>query len=102
MDAKTFADFERRVAEKAHSMWEEAGCPEGGEQPYVDRARALLEISENPEAGRLTIAQSIPPRGEPLLAVENQGEMPGLTDQGDDQLFPEEQQSVEVPLPQKD
>jgi hypothetical protein len=101
MDPKAFQEFDARVAAKAQQMWEEAGRPDGGAGHFLDRARALLEIAENPSAGRVSLADSLRPDIEPLLAVENQGEMPGLTDQGEDQLFPEEQQSVEVPVPRK-
>lgn len=99
MQSKDFAAFDARVKARAQKMWEEAGRPEGGSARFEERARDLLEISENPEAGRISIEESTRPRINTLVDVENQGEMPGLTDQGDGQLFPEQQQSVDVPIP---
>lgn len=94
-----FEAFDARVKARAMQMWQEAGRPDGGAAHFEERARDLLEIYENPEAGRVSVAESLRPRVDTLVDVENQGEMPGMTDQGDDQLFPDEQQSVEVPVP---
>ncbi|MFT4148936.1 MAG: DUF2934 domain-containing protein [Paracoccaceae bacterium] len=99
MKPRDFDAFDRRVQARAQKMWEEAGRPDGGAELFRERARDLLEISENPEAGRMSVAESTRPRINTLVDVENQGEMPGLTDQGDGQLFPDQQQSVDVPIP---
>ncbi len=99
MKPKDFDAFDKRIEAKARQMWEAAGRPEGGFAPYLDDAKGLLEISENPEAGRISIEESAKPVINTLVDVENQGEFPGLSDQGDKQLFPAAQQTVEVPLP---
>ena len=99
MKPRDFAAFDARVKAKAQEMWQTAGRPDGGPEHYLDQARALLEIYENPTAGQVDPAKAARARVNTLVDVENQGEFPGLTDQGDDQLFPDEQQTVQVPVP---
>ena len=60
-----------------------------------------MAIEENPDAGHIDPEKAAEPAIEPLAAVENQGEFPGLTDQGEDQLFPDEQATVEAPVTHK-
>ena len=31
-------DREKRIRERAHQLWEEAGCPEGRDQEFWERA----------------------------------------------------------------
>lgn len=97
---------ERRVSERARKLWEEAGRPASGPQDYVDRARELVAIEEHQKdtlkptgAQPREVAEDIPlasddvlgPEGEPIeptLAVENEGEFPTLTDQGEGEQVP--------------
>jgi hypothetical protein len=85
---------EQRIARRAYRLWEEAGRPHGRDQDHWERARFLIGLEDNAQAGQLP-NPSIPtvqnPAGtapthapaEPLReAVENLGEFPGLTDQG--------------------
>lgn len=88
MDAAEFQAWEQRVADKARVMWEQAGRPEGGSERYQDAARELLAISENPEATTRSPDSTEGAGVEPLIAVENQGEFPTLTDQGEEQSYP--------------
>jgi len=101
MDRRAFAALEDRIANRARQMWEDAGCPDGGPDRFADRARELVAIEENPDAGRRDPDKAAKPAIEPLAAIENQGEFPGLTDQGEDQLFPDEQATVEAPVTRK-
>ena len=101
MDRTEFDALEDRISARARQMWEDAGCPEGGPDRYRDQARELVAIAENPDAGRIDPEKAAEPAIEPLAAVENQGEFPGLTDQGEDQLFPDEQATVEAPITRK-
>ena len=87
MDEQEFQDWEQRIAERARRLWQDAGRPEGGPEAYADEARERVALEENPRAA--TRAPDEPdPDGEPLEAVENQGEFPTLTDQGDEQGAP--------------
>lgn len=101
MKPKDFAAFDDRIRAKAQEMWHTAGRPDGGPEQFLEQARALLEIYENPTAGQIDPDKAARPRIDTLVEVENQGEFPGLTDQGDDQLFPDEQETVAVPIPDK-
>jgi hypothetical protein len=110
------ASHEARIAERARQMWEADGRPAGQEAEFRERARELLAIAENPDAGQLPnpmIADarlspadlagttSLPgedavlpkPGGEHMIEEadiqENLGEFPGpYTDQGDRQQTP--------------
>lgn len=100
---------ERRVSERARRLWEEAGRPASGPQDYVGRARELIAIEEHQKdtlkpvgAQAREAVEDIPlasddvlgPEGEPIeptLAVENEGEFPTLTDQGEGDQVPHRQ-----------
>jgi len=85
--------MERRVEERARHLWESEGRPKGGAGQFRDRARQLIAIEDNPHAATEPVPD--PPRqtggdrgAEPLEAVENQGEFPTLTDQGEETTAP--------------
>ncbi len=109
-------DLEARIAARARQMWEADGKPAGQEAEFHERARELLAIADNPDAGQLpnpmaadaqvspadpTGVTSLPgedatlpkPGGEHMIEEadiqENLGEFPGpYTDQGDRQQTP--------------
>jgi hypothetical protein len=103
-------DIERRVAQRARQLWEQAGRPAGGSDPYIDRARELVAIEDRQKqttkplaAAERTgpegepIATSVGPQGEPIEsveAVENLGEFPTLTDQGEEQQIPQRRKAA--------
>ncbi|WP_429912162.1 DUF2934 domain-containing protein [Glycocaulis sp.] len=78
-----------KVQARARRLWEEAGSPLGGPQAYENLADDLISIEETGD----NPTRPIRPRGgdpdvEPLEALENQGEFPTLTDQGEDNTTP--------------
>lgn len=83
-------DLERRVAERAYRIWEREGRPEGRSAEHWDMAREEIAIEDN-QRGTLRPNPSHGPDDttehtepvEPVLSVESQGDMPGLTDQGE-------------------
>jgi hypothetical protein len=97
---------EQKVARRARALWTEAGKPAAGPDAYVGRARELIAIEENlKDTLKPTGAQTqenveddpiaspdvIGPEGEPVepvLAVENEGEFPTLTDEGEGEQVP--------------
>lgn len=85
MDRREFDAWQDRVSARARVLWTEAGEPEGGPERLEDQARELLAIEENPHAATKAVDRA--PEAEPMIAVENQGEFPTLTDQGDEQIF---------------
>lgn len=88
MDAKEFEAWEDRVAARARVLWADHGEPAEGPEHFLDMARELLAIGENPGATTKPVTDPAAPEAEPLLAVENQGEFPTLTDQGEEQTAP--------------
>jgi hypothetical protein len=83
--------IEKRIRARARVLWEQDGRPNGREDEYLERARELEAIADNPGAALLpnphAKADEPPPFEEPVEppeAIENQGDIPGaLTDQGD-------------------
>ena len=85
------SDQESRIRERAYFLWLREGCPEGRADVHWDEASELVAIEDNQ---RLTTKPLPPPGGdagtiEPIEAVENAGEFPTLTDQGEEQAYPQ-------------
>jgi len=95
MDQREEARREARVREKAHQIWEREGRPRGMEKEHWDKASELVAQEEahrdtlrpNPSHGPDDTAIHSRPV-EPLSAPENLGEVPGLTDQGEQGPYP--------------
>jgi hypothetical protein len=97
---------DRKAAARARSLWEGAGKPSSGPGAYADRARELIAIEEhqkdtlkptgaepqeNAEDDPIASPDVFGPEGEPVepvLAVENAGEFPTLTDEGEGEQVP--------------
>ena len=75
---------EDEVRARAHQLWEEEGRPEGQADRHWFTARETLAIEENHEAALLPIDTGTEP--EPIEALENTGEFPTLTDQGEQEI----------------
>jgi hypothetical protein len=82
---------DRAIRQRAERMWHDEGCPAGRMEDYLERARELQAIIENPTAGQLPnpmtahhgeIGPDQPVEEAELM--ENLGEFPSLLgDQGD-------------------
>ena len=85
-------DHDKRVAERAEQIWHEKGSPAGGPEACRDEAEELVAIEENFEATLKPVdPDAVGPYGEPvepLEGVENEGEFPTLTDQGEEETVP--------------
>ena len=87
--AMTEKQHDREIRARARRMWREAGSPKGREDEYLERARELQAFVEHPGAGLLPnpmLAHPLPgvteePVEEAEL-LENLGEFPGRSDQG--------------------
>ena len=84
------AEHDRRIRVRARRMWREAGSPKGGEGEYLERARELQAFIEHPGAALLPNPMVAHPQPgateepvEEAELLENLGEFPGRTDQGD-------------------
>ena len=88
MDQKEFAAWEKRIAERADRLWQDAGRPEGGADHFLDDASMLIAIEENPKAGTLDPEEAAKPVVEESALMRNLGEFPTLTDQGEETTYP--------------
>lgn len=89
MNRQQFEAWEGRIATRAHQLWRDAGNPEGSLAPYYEQARELIAIEENPDSGTLDPAEAAEPIVEEASLMRNLGEFPTLTDQGDEQTYPD-------------
>lgn len=88
-------DLEQRIRERAYRIWLEEGRPSGRAEAHWDMARELVAI-ETSQRDATKENPATPSRDrtfhdrpvEPMEAVENQGEFPTLTDQGEEQGYP--------------
>ncbi len=85
---------EQRVRERAYHLWEADGKPHGRDVEYWQRARELVAMEENGNAGRLTNPQNHPDSARETSVEEseiqkNLGEFPDrFADQGEWQQTP--------------
>src|ERR1700730_11736172 len=100
-DADT--EHSRHVRVRARRMWREAGSPKGGEGEYLERARELQAFIEHSGAALLPNPMVAPPQPgateepvEEAELLENLGEFPGRTDQGDRMTAPMTKQKARV------
>ncbi|MCM5552804.1 DUF2934 domain-containing protein [Pleomorphomonas sp. NRK KF1] len=72
------------IRARAYQLWEEEGRPEGRAEQHWFTAREALSVEENQDTTYLPIDNGTD--AEPIEAVENAGEFPTLTDQGEQRL----------------
>jgi hypothetical protein len=83
---------EERIRERAYRLWIEEGRPHGKEAEHWERARELLALESDPEEGKQEPDKGYNnpgPWGEPVeeaSVLENQGEFPTTTDQGEQEI----------------
>ncbi len=80
---------DERIRERAYRLWLEEGQPEGKASEHWEKARELLALESDPEEGKEGPDEGYNnpgPWGEPVeqaSILENQGEFPTTTDQGE-------------------
>lgn len=83
---------EERIRDLAHRLWIEEGQPEGKASEHWEKARELLALEADPEEGKAEPHEGYNnpgPWGEPVeeaSVLENQGEFPTTTDQGEQEI----------------
>jgi hypothetical protein len=75
---------EDKIRARAYQLWEEEGRPEGRAEQHWFTARESVAIEEGQASTYLPIDSGLGP--EPIEALENTGEFPTLTDQGEQQI----------------
>jgi len=80
-------ELEQRIREKAFQLWEEEGQPEGRSEDNWNLARELVAIEDNQSATTRPVSgEQAGEPVEPIEALENEGEFPTMTDQGEMQM----------------
>ena len=83
---------EERIRDRAYRLWLEEGQPDGRARDHWELASELIAIEDSQNSTLKPIQSGeTGPTGEPvepILAVENEGEFPTLTDQGEGQAAP--------------
>jgi hypothetical protein len=90
-------NIEDRVRDRAYRLWVEEGCPEGRSDIHWDKARELVAIEDNQKTATKSVSAPRSQSGEPIEpieAVENAGEFPTLTDQGEEQAVPKRRRAA--------
>jgi Protein of unknown function (DUF2934) len=73
-------DLETRIRERAHKMWVDEGRPTGRADSHWELAKMAIALEDS----RLEMLKPVEsPTSEPIEAWINQGELPTLTDQGE-------------------
>jgi hypothetical protein len=91
MEDRDENERQERIRRRAYQLWEQEGRPEGRAEDHWDQATELVAIEDN---HRVTLqpvdeATELGPTGEPvepIEAIENTGEFPTMTDQGEQQI----------------
>ena len=88
MDRGQEEALEQRIREKAHQLWQEEGCPPGQADRHWQAARHLVAIQTEADTALIPVDESFREPLEPIRTVEAQGDVPGLTDQGEKRQYP--------------
>src|SRR5690349_14190499 len=94
---------EERIRERAYRLWLEEGQPDGKAEEHWEKARELLALESDPEEGKESLDEGYNdsgPWGEPVeeaSILENQGEFPTTTDQGEQEI-PKKRKAASAPL----
>ncbi len=80
-------DLEQRIRERAFMLWLNEGQPEGRADDHWSLARELVAIEDGQMATTRPVSGEVAGEPvEPLEALENTGEFPTMTDQGEQRI----------------
>ncbi|MFG1420557.1 DUF2934 domain-containing protein [Roseixanthobacter liquoris] len=74
---------QEKIRQKAYQIWLDEGRPEGREAVHWDMASELVAQEENYLATTRPVREAEAQAEDATIALENQGEFPTLTDQGE-------------------
>jgi hypothetical protein len=87
-------DHETRIRERAHRLWLQEGRPQGREQDLLAMARELVAIEDNQKLATKPVRRDpadptiAADEVEPAAPAAAEGELPTLTDEGEQQYPP--------------
>jgi hypothetical protein len=96
---------EERIRQWAYRLWREEGCPEGRADAHWDMATELVAIEESqkdtlqPNPTQAYEENPTTEPIEPLIAVENSGSFPTLTDEDEEKPYPSRENFAEADEP---
>jgi hypothetical protein len=96
MKREDFDAWEQRIRDRAELLWIEDGRPDGPRDRFLEEARELIAIEENPEAGRLDPLDEAEPLVEEASLMRNLGEFPTLVDQGEERTYPDDEDEIRL------
>jgi hypothetical protein len=79
---------EDRIRKEAHRLWEAEGRPDGRAERHWAEAREIVALRDSMGSTLKPVEETLDEPAEPALAAENLGDLPGITDQGDEKLAP--------------
>jgi hypothetical protein len=79
---------EDRVRAKAHDLWESEGRPEGRAERHWVEAREIVALEDSAGSTLQQLDETTGETVEPLIAVQSHGDVPELTDLGEDRRGP--------------
>ena len=92
-------DLQQRISSKAYALWEADGRPDGQAERHWDEAKEIIALEDVGEP-TLRVEDSVATPVEPAVAFENQGDVPGLNDQGEGRSGPSRDAITDqAPLP---
>jgi hypothetical protein len=75
---------EERIRQKAFELWESEGHPHGRADTHWVMAREMVAIEDSYQTTLRPLSETIDEPVEPGIALENQGDFPGMADQGEE------------------
>ncbi len=80
-------DDNERIAKKAHELWEAEGHPHGRDREHWDEAKEIIALQDSAASTLLPATTGVDePVEESTVALDNEGQAPGLTDTGEHDL----------------
>lgn len=79
---------EERIRAEAHKLWEAEGRPDGRAARHWAEAREIVALKDSMGTTLKPVEDTIDEPAEEVVAAENLGDLPGMTDQGDETLAP--------------
>lgn len=90
-------DEHETIAAKAHELWEAEGRPDGRAQSHWEEAKEIVALREGAGASALKpVEETTGEPVEPASIVESHGEVPGLTDLGEETNAPSRQKAASL------
>lgn len=81
-------DDEDRIRRKAHELWEHEGRPDGRAASHWASAREIVALEDSYGSTLTPVEDTLEETVEPEFMAENQADVPGLTDLGEDAAGP--------------